>query len=510
MKKSGLLIKDSLWALGAGLVLGVVISAISPGGFWLGWLKCGVLSTLLTLGLIRVWRLTGAGRTLALLMLVTFVIRIGFGLFLNQGLPQLGFDNPVQNSGYVFSDAHDRDQAAYQMAVSDKAWLPQIKANIAADQYGGLLTLSALIYWVFSADVHRPLLMVLFSAAVMAAGLAFLFAAVNRKWGAKMAMIAAWIYALYPDGVLLGSSQMREPILIGLTCLLLWSVVDWKSKPIRSLVFALIISAVICLFSIPGAGAAFTVILGLVFFEWLQDQSNPRTRKMALLVFAVFLGLVGVAGWLWLKNGLSYEYFITQSGSGWITALLEQYGNQFQIPFITFYGLTQPLLPAALVDSSLPIWKGIAIFRAAGWYFIIPFLLYGFIAIFKAEKEENRAVLIFLGLALAAWILISSLRAGGDQWDNPRYRTTFLPWIAILAAWVCLRVRQQKRPWFWRIVAVEVIFVVVFLDWYLYRNFNFGPLIPFPVLMLFLGGTSVLILIGGLVWDKKTTGKKLR
>jgi hypothetical protein len=510
MKKSNLLIKDGLWALGAGIALGGLISAFSAGSFWLGWLKCGLLSALLGFGLIRVWRLVGAGRTLAVLMLVTFIIRIGFGIFLNQGLPVLGFDNPVQNTGYVFSDAHDRDQAAYQMAVSGNAWLPQIKANIAADQYGGLLTLSALIYWIFSADVQRPLLMVLFSAAAMAAGLAFLFAVINRKWGVKMAVIAAWIYALYPDGVLLGSSQMREPILIGMTCLLLWSVLDWKSKPIRSLIFGLIISAVTCLFSIPGAGAAFTVVLGLVFFEWLQDQSNPRMRKMALLMFAVFLGLVGVAGWMWLKNGLSYEYFMTQSGSGWITALLEQYGKQFQIPFITFYGLTQPLLPAALVDSSVPIWKCIAIFRAAGWYFIIPFLIYGLFAVFKARKEENRTVLIFLGLALAAWILISSLRAGGDQWDNPRYRTTFLPWIAILTAWVWLKVRQQKSAWFWRIVAVEGVFVAVFLDWYLYRNFNFGPLIPFPVLMLILACAAVLILVGGFIWDKKITGKNNR
>jgi peptidoglycan/LPS O-acetylase OafA/YrhL len=201
---------------------------------------------------------------------------------------------------------------------------------------------------------------------------------------------------------------------------------------------------------------------------------------------------------------------MTQSNSGWITALLEQYGTQFQIPFITFYGLTQPLLPAALVDSSLPIWKSIAIFRAAGWYFVIPFLLYCFVGVFTTHKDENRTVLIFVSLALAAWILISSLRAGGDQWDNPRYRTTFLPWIAILVAWVWVRLRRQKCPWFWRIVAIESLFVLVFLDWYLYRNYNFGPLIPFPVLMFFLAGTSVLILAGGYFWDKKITGKKHR
>ncbi|PKN88915.1 MAG: hypothetical protein CVU45_07605, partial [Chloroflexi bacterium HGW-Chloroflexi-7] len=170
MKTSNLLKKDSLLALGSGVVLGAVISSFSDGSFWFGWLKCGFLTAILLLGLIRVWRLAGAGRTLALLMLVAFTLRVAFGIYLNQGLPQLGFNNPVQNTGYVFSDAHDRDQAAYQIAISGKAWLPQIKANIATDQYGGLLAFSALVYWIFSADVHRPLLMVLISAAAMAAG----------------------------------------------------------------------------------------------------------------------------------------------------------------------------------------------------------------------------------------------------------------------------------------------------------------------------------------------------
>jgi len=510
MKKSNSLINDSLWALGAGLVLGAIISAFSAGNFWPGWLKSGLLGTLVALGLIRIWRLTGAGRPLAVLMLMAFVVRMGCGIFLNQGLPVLGFDNPVQKAGYVFSDAHDRDQAAYQMAVSGTAWLPQIRKNVAADQYGGLLTFSALIYWIFSTDVQRPLLMVLISAAAMAIGLAFLFATVTRKWGGKVALIAAWIFALYPDGVLLGSSQMREPILIGLTCLLLWSVQDWKIKPLRSLVSALIISAVTCLFSIPAAGAASTVVIGVVFFEWLHEQSNTRTRRIAIVSFLLFLGLVAIAGWYWLKESLSYEFLMTVTGSGWLTALLEQYGKQFQIPLITFYGLTQPLLPAALVDASLPIWKGIAIIRAAGWFFVIPFLIYGIAAVFKARKEENRSMLIFISLALAAWILISSLRAGGDQWDNPRYRTTFLPWIAILVGWVWTHLQQQKSPWFWRIVAIEGIFLLVFLDWYLYRDLGFGPLIPFPILILFFGLSSVLIVAGGLVWDKKITGNKRR
>jgi hypothetical protein len=59
-------------------------------------------------------------------------------------------------------------------------------------------------------------------------------------------------------------------------------------------------------------------------------------------------------------------------------------------------------------------------------------------------------------LACVVWILISSARAGGDQWDNPRYRTIFLPWLALICAWGWDYARRMKNPWLWRILVVKV------------------------------------------------------
>lgn len=168
---------------------------------------------------------------------------------------------------------------------------------------------------------------------------------------------------------------------------------------------------------------------------------------------------------------------------------------------ITFYGLTQPFLPAALVDASKPIWQGIAIFRALGWYFVLPFILYAFFAVFKAKKEENRAGLIFLSIAFGVWVLISSLRGGGDQWDNPRYRVAFLPWMAILVGWVWQRIRSQKCPWFWRFLAVECVFILFFLNWYIHRQSDINTQMPFQVMIMLIVAISALILLGGVVWD---------
>lgn len=509
MKKSNSLLQDAIWAVSGGIILAAVLSVFSPGNFWLGWLKAAFLCVLVLFGLIRVWQFTGAHSVLGIMMLVAFVTRIGIGIFLYQGLPVLGFDNPVQNAGYVFSDASERDQAAFVIALSEEPWMPQFKQYRAVDQYGGLLAVSAAIYRIFSPEVHRPLFIVLISEFSMTAGLAFLFAAVKKKWGHQVALVTGWIFTLYPDGILLGSSQMREPILIGLTCLLFWTILAWKEHPVRTLIAGILVLGVIAFFSIPGAGVALFVTAGIVFVEWFILQTDRKTRIIGLLLFGLIIGLVALAGWLWLKDGLKYEFYLTQSASGWLTALVKQYGRRIQIPLITFYGLTQPLLPAAILDPSLPIWRGLAIFRAAGWYFALPFVVYGFFAVFSAKKEENRTMLIFLGLTFAIWVLIASLRAGGDQWDNPRYRTTFLPWMAILMGWVWTRLRTQKCPWFWRILTIEGIFLVFFIIWYIDRTIVKGTIIPFPVLIILITGLTAVVVAVGFLWDKKT-GDKLR
>jgi hypothetical protein len=68
----------------------------------------------------------------------------------------------------------------------------------------------------------------------MTAGVAFLWSAAQKRWPKQIALYAAWAFALFPDSVLLGSSQMREPFIIGLGCLAFWAILDWQDKPLRS------------------------------------------------------------------------------------------------------------------------------------------------------------------------------------------------------------------------------------------------------------------------------------
>jgi uncharacterized membrane protein YoaK (UPF0700 family) len=99
--------------------------------------------------------------------------------------------------------------------------------------------------------------------------------------------------------------------------------------------------------------------------------------------------------------------------------------------------------------------------------------------------------------------MISSLRAGGDQWDNPRYRTIYLPWMALVFGWVIDHVSQKKDAWLYRILTVEGIFLFFFTAWYVDRyyipNFSLNFLLVVALIFIF----SVLIFVWGMVVDRK-------
>ncbi|MCX6053501.1 MAG: hypothetical protein NTZ74_01025 [Chloroflexi bacterium] len=501
MKAVTALKKDGLLSLISGLLVGALLSGVSSGSFWAGLAGIGTFSAALVFGLLRVWRFFGNVRALAVVMIVAFFARVILGVFLLIGLQQFGFNNPIQDAGYAYSDAAKRDQAAYQMALSGTSWLDSLKQSRSSDQYGGLLLVSAALYRVFSPDTHRPLLIVLLSAFSMTIGLAFLWDGVRKRWGSRMALASAWVLALYPDGLMLGSSQMREPLLIGLGCAAFWFCLLWKERRLLAGWVCLILVVLACLISAPSGLAMMVVLTGIVFLEWAPQQPRLKTRVFGWTGFAVFLGLIGLAGWVWLRQTIYYESYLTQSSSGWIPMLFNSIGKIYQIPFMAFYGVSQPFLPAALVDPSLPIWMAIAIFRALGWYLILPFLLYGTFALLNSEKRNGKAILIWFLCAFLIWIVVSSLRGGGDQWDNPRYRTIFLPWMAIIIAWVWERLPARKSSYFPCWVLVEVVFVLFFLNWYLYRNYNYGLMIPFFLMIKWIAGISAAVFLGGFLFD---------
>ncbi|HQN45056.1 MAG TPA: hypothetical protein PLA25_13040 [Anaerolineaceae bacterium] len=235
--------KPIIVALVAGAVAAFVFALIGPGAVWISCLAGGGLTTLAVWGLFHVWRWAGGRRSLAWILILAFVLRLGVGIALHLLLPIYGDDEPVQNAGYVFYDAWQRDQQSWQLAQSDQALFSAFGSEFYSDQYGGLLWLGSLIYRFLSPDAQRPMLMVILGAFTAAVGAAFLIRAVQSRFDPSIALVAGWIYALYPESILQGASQMREPFLMGLSAIAWWAVIAIPRTPIRWHPLAALIAA---------------------------------------------------------------------------------------------------------------------------------------------------------------------------------------------------------------------------------------------------------------------------
>jgi hypothetical protein len=368
-----------------------------------------------------------------------------------------------------------------------------------------MLMLSALVYRVLNSDAYRPGLIAILSAAAMALSVPLLMTTLKRRFNARTAKWAAWILALYPEGLLLGATQMREPFFILLICILFWALAHWLDRDRLKLALPVFIlgAAAFLLFSyrvaIPSLG---------VLFLWVWVVESGRIKKVWPKVLGwVLIALVGLGSLYffrpWLDQVLRWDAHKTVMQSGMVQFLLERLPTGLTFPFILIYGLLQPVLPAAIAVPGPAIWKSISIFRALGWYMLLPLLVYVIVRIWKAEPVERKRWLGVFLTAVVAWLLIASARAGGDQWDNPRYRTIFLPWMALLAGWGLDFAARTKDRWLGRLVAVEGVFLLFFTEWYVSRYFPVIPRLEFQVMVGLIVVLSLAILLGGWLWDRR-------
>jgi hypothetical protein len=488
-----------------GFSLAAGVAYFSPGNFGSAFTAAGSMMLLSTGSLYLVWRWAGGGKVLTWIAILTFVLRLVLGIFMEEALPVAGYDQPEQRAGYMFLDAWTRDTDAWKLAESGEPLWAAFQNEIVTDQYGGLLAVSALVYRTFSPDAHRPLLIVILSAwAAVLGGLVF-FRGVKYRWGAGVAVPAAWILALYPESIVLGSSQMREPFLIAFSALVFWGVLEWGNSWRKSAAAMALGAAGLVLFS---SRAAFPVLgMLLIWFclERIPTIGNPGKRRLAWVALGV-LGVVSIyLGWREMTRMMDWDMLQTIKNSGMLQKRLAEIGEGLLIPFITLYGVVRPILPAVVTDpDTIPLWRIVWFFRALGWYALAPLLVYGFFQTWRIKEVLERRLWICLGAFTWVWVLLSSARAGGDQTDNPRYRTILLIWMALLAGWAWYNSRTTRDPWLLRWLAVEGIFLVLSTLWYAGRNLHIGPSLPFWLVLGLIGLLSAAVLVGGWIHDSLT------
>ena len=494
--------KSNIWAVIFSLIAGFCIAIFNPGQYSLVGFLSGFFFTLSSSTiLIFVRRKVATSKQAGWATAASFFIRLLIGIILFITLPIFGYDEAPPNNGYLYLDAYERDTDAWHLAESGGSLMTAFQDEFYSDQYGGLLSLSAGIYRLFSPDGHRPLLILVLTAFLYSLSLPFFWQSVKDHWGEKTADISVWILALYPESIILGASQMREPILIGLSAISFWAIGQLSTGKKKAL-----LPIGFCAFSLIFISykAAAAIMVSLALFYWI-DTLLPKSGKKARLVsffFAAALIMTGVYfSWNWLVDSSKWDLLLMESSSGRIQWELELIGQKFQTPFIISYGLLQPVFPAAIVYPGIAITKAIAIFRSAGWYALLPFLLAAGIMVWKTQPlKERRRTFIMLALVFV-WTLISSARAGGDQWDNPRYRSIFLIWYAVLAAMAYIETKSRDSRWLRRIISLEIIYSGFFIHWYLSRYFGIFRRMDFWPMIQALAAIGIVIILGGIVFD---------
>lgn len=519
---------DLIWLIPAGIALGATLALVSPGLFLPGWLAFSLLAIVAILALRVASRLACGGKTLAWILALAFALRLGLGVGAYMLEPLIGYDNEANRAGYLFTDAFVRDTQAWDLAQSSNSLTSAFDEKLVSDQYGGLLWASALVYRYLSPGVHRPLLVTLLAALFGALGAAFVWGTGKRLSGESLAKVAALIFAFFPESILQGAAQMREPFLMTFIAMAFYGLVAWQASRAH-LTWLWIVLALTGMFLVSPGFILVTLVAsgGWLYFSGDRRRIPWQAMVAALAVFVIaFIALtiswdslvaarnggpLGVVG-DWARETIKWNQQLLKAGSGIVQLVFENTPAALHLPFVSIYGILQPVLPAVVFEPSVPFWQTLGIVRALGWYMLLPFLAYAPFAASTMGGPEKRRWL-WLGLVVWAWVIIASLRGGADQWDNPRYRVILLAWQALVAAQVFLSLKRSRGRWLLRILVVEAVLLVVFTHWYMYRYLGIGFNIGIRnTLALSIGLSMLLVLADWLIekWKLKQASKVRR
>ncbi len=497
--------------IGLPIILGLIVSWIFyifsefnlKDVFWGTW----ILTSLFFLLLIILYQKFGPTKFLSWVIGISLFLRLGLGLVTTENLIDWGYDQEPYESGYLFKDAYSRDFQAWDLANSDQPIWTAFSNDFFTDQYGGLLALSSLIYRVFTPNAHFQINIIFFVVMINVIGIIFLVMGLREKneenGFSTTSKIIILIFSFYPDAILFSASQMREPLLLGISACLFWVIHKQEIKIWSRFALFSLFSLILLLISLKiGIFIIFSFFIWMLFQPYIKQFKLFRSKIIFLPI--IFGGIIALYfSYNWILEAGKWDAVLLEQNSGFVQYIVSIIGSQYRLLFASIYGLFQPVLPAALIEPSKLFWKILNSFRALGWYLMMPVLLYG-IVYFIREKEKNKKFeFLFIWLLNIFWIVLSSTRAGGDMWDNPRYRVSFLIFIAYVVGIAFVHGCKTKDHWLKRFFIAEIIFVLFFLQWYISRYIGLFQNLPFFQMVIVLSIIFGIILITGIIKEVK-------
>jgi hypothetical protein len=436
--------------------------------------------------------------------------RLAFLILAPIALLLWGYSSNRNLKGLVQRDAVNAVDTAWYAAQPGHSLIDAFH-RAPGDNTGGITTAGVAIFRLLSPDLERTLLLGLFAAVLTSLTVIAVYRLGRGLFSPGVAKAAALIAAVYPEAVMIGSShqQLAYMTLIFSMALLALAGVIRKTEPVagdpglpgRRQAVILLAAMIVLGFLVGYQFAILGVMCGSIFALWLSDPKKRIGRivwiaagsVVAVLVVIRVLAALDVIPSAWDLLFKQYRFLYSMAWDEFDKLKAAGGGDFFQNVLTTMergpafilaaiYGLARPALPAAIGYRNTSaeggfFWQLLNLYRSLGWYAILPLLLYGTVKSLRGIlSRKPEAVLMFIFWVVA---IVGSYRAFGDEWDNPRYRLFALAPMALFAAWAWITQREQKDPWFMRIVIPFVTAAVSLTVWYILRDY---ALLSFPAL----------------------------
>jgi hypothetical protein len=134
MKSNYLSDRDLFYIVPASLLLGAVFASIQDGSWAPGFFSFSIVFILLLVLLKTAHGWSGGGKVLGIMIALAFFLRLAVGVTLHLALPIYGHDDDDDRAGYVYTDAHKRDNQAWSLATSDRSITDAFSSRYASDQ----------------------------------------------------------------------------------------------------------------------------------------------------------------------------------------------------------------------------------------------------------------------------------------------------------------------------------------------------------------------------------------
>ena len=122
------------------------------------------------------------------------------------------------------------------------------------------------------------------------------------------------------------------------------------------------------------------VLAGILFLAWSLSRQHDFSAASPV---GVILN--------WFRGSVKWVIYELERGSGQVQNVFSKMNPLAQFLFVVGYGVVQPVLPPAFFEPTTLTWHIIAILRAAGWYLVLPLLLYAPIAAWRSGLPPKGA-----------------------------------------------------------------------------------------------------------------------